>query len=70
MEKPDVINIAEALAERVEKAPAGGRFHNVEIGPVAGVIVPEFGGAAGFVIEYPGTDECFQIRVTPYYGSD
>lgn len=45
-----IIKIAEKLHELVEKAPAGGVFHDVVLGEVAGVEIPDFGGAAGFTI--------------------
>jgi hypothetical protein len=45
-----IIQLAEKLHELVEKAPAGGVFHDMEISDVAGVEVPGFGGAAGFTL--------------------
>lgn len=59
-----VIAYAEKIHELVEKAPAGGIFHDVKIGEVAGVQIPGFGGAAGFSFTTE-TGERFRVAVTP-----
>jgi hypothetical protein len=44
------IAVAEKIASLVKRAPAGGIFHDAEVGVVAGIEVLGFGGMAGFTI--------------------
>lgn len=55
-----IIELTEKLHELVEKAPAGGVFHDMAVGEVAGLEVPGFGGAAGFTLT---TDTGVSYRV-------
>jgi hypothetical protein len=47
------IQAAEKIAQLIEKAPAGGIFHDARIPTVAGIEVPGYAGFAGFTIELP-----------------
>jgi hypothetical protein len=58
-----IIAIADKLHELVEKAPAGGVLHDAELGEVAGVEIPGFGGAAGFTLTLG--DASYEIGVRP-----
>lgn len=55
------IACAEKLAELVQKAPAGGLFHDAVIPTVAGIEVPGYAGFAGFTIELG--DQHFEVVV-------
>ncbi len=50
------IEVAEKIATLIEKAPAGGIFHDVKIETVAGIEIEGFGGFAGFEIRIPDTE--------------
>lgn len=47
------IAVAERIAALIEKAPAGGVFHDAVVGIVAGIEVSGFGGMAGFEVDMP-----------------
>lgn len=57
-----VIEVAEKIATLIQKAPAGGIFHDATIPTVAGIDVPGFGGMAGFQIEQPD-GRIFEVAV-------
>lgn len=58
------IACAEKLAELVEKAPAGGIFHDAIIPAVAGIEVPGYAGFAGFSITIPDEEIAGRIGKT------
>lgn len=60
--EPGVISVATKLAELIEKAPAGGIFHDATISEVAGLEVPGFVGVACFVLQ-TRTGKVFNVEV-------
>ena len=51
------IDVAKKLAELIERAPAGGIFHDAVVDPVSGFEVEGFGGFAGFSVRNSNIDE-------------
>ncbi len=49
-ERVGAIATAEKIRELVEKAPAGGIFHDAKLSDVGGLEVPGFTQAAGFLL--------------------
>lgn len=57
------IAVAEKLASLAEHAPAGGLFHDANIGIVAGIEIETFGGMAGFTIKLRNDNVTYEVVV-------